>query len=90
MYLTTQFKIQNHINNDLCTVLDNKKKHRQRDVRLNLLDQESSSKPQFFSPTKILVVKEYQNSKETREQEELRQKALKKKENVRRRTELVK
>ncbi|ERF71216.1 hypothetical protein EPUS_07899 [Endocarpon pusillum Z07020] len=87
--LATQFEIQNHINNDLCTALGNEKKRRRRGVRLNLLGQESSSEPQFFSPTKVLAAKEYQDSKEAREQEELRQKALEKEENARRRAELA-
>jgi hypothetical protein len=43
---------------------------------LNLIREEIASKPQFFSPIKVMAARAYQESKEAEEAEEKRQKAI--------------
>jgi len=52
---------------------------------LNLLGEEVTPEAQFFSPSRVLAAKLFQETKEAAEQEARRQKALKKEEAARRR-----
>jgi hypothetical protein len=78
--LVTKFEIQSHENYGLWAAIIEKKKCRHRGKRLNLIREETASKPQFFSLIKVMAARAYQESKEAEEAEEKRQKAIWKKE----------
>lgn len=78
--LATRFEIQTHENRGLRAAIMIEKKRRNHRKRLNLLGEETNAAPQFFSPQKVLSARAYQESKEAAEQEEKRQKALRKEE----------
>jgi hypothetical protein len=78
MKLATYFEIQNHENNNLLKAVMNKKKKRQRHRRLNLVGEENTGAPQFFSLTRVLAAIKYQTSKEAAVQKEIRQKLSRK------------
>jgi hypothetical protein len=78
MKLATHFELQKHENRNLLRAIGYEKKKRQRNKRLNLTSEEGLGVAQIFSPTRVLTAKEYQESKEAVEQEEIRQKALQK------------
>lgn len=86
--LATKFELQSHENMSLRQALMEEKRRRVRGKRLNLLGEEVTNQPQFFSPSKIITARTYQESKEAAEQEEKRQKALRKEEAARKRQEL--
>jgi hypothetical protein len=46
------------------------KKYRNRNKRLNLIDEVASQAPQFFSPNRVFTAREYQETKEATKQEE--------------------
>ena len=83
MKLATHFELQKHENHNLLRAITQERKKRQRGKRLNLISEKDLSVAQFFSPTRVVAVKEYQESKEAAEQEEIRQKALQKAEKER-------
>lgn len=87
MKLATHFELQKHENNNLLRAIREEKKKRQRHRRLDLVGEEDTGAPQFFSPTRVLAAMEYQESKEAAEQEEIRQKALQKEEKERARVQ---
>ena len=89
MRLATHHGIQIHENNGLRRAIFEERKHRQRSKRLNLVGEESAPEPQFFSPTKVLQAKAFQETKEAQEQEEIRQKALRKEEAAQRRQQAL-
>lgn len=74
--LATNYEIQTHENKCLRMAITQEKKRRQRGKRLNLLGEEETNGPQFFSPQRILAAKAFQESKEVTEQEKKRQKAI--------------
>jgi hypothetical protein len=86
--LATKFDIQNFENKGLRMALTQEKKRRQRGKRLNLLGEEESGVPQFFSPQRVLTAKAYQEGKEEAIEEEKRQKAIRKEEAAAKREEL--
>ena len=61
--LVSQHSIDNHIIKGLINALRNEKKKRQRGKRLNLIG-ENSSGPQFFSPNRIQLARDYQDQKD--------------------------
>jgi hypothetical protein len=64
--LTSQHSIDSHIIKGLSNSLRNEKKKRQRGKRLNLIG-ENSSGPQFFSPHRIQLARDYQDQKDLTE-----------------------
>ena len=86
--LAAKFEIQSHENRGLRAAIVEEKKRRHRGKRLNLLGEEAASEPQFFSPTKVIAARAYQESKEAAETEEKRQKALRKEEAILKRQQL--
>jgi DDE superfamily endonuclease len=73
--LATNLEIQSFENRGLQVAITQEKKRRQRNKRLNLLGEEDTRVPQFFSPKRILAAKAFQESKEKEEEEDKRQKA---------------
>ena len=61
--LTSQHSVDAHIITGLSNALRNEKKKRQRGKRLNLLG-ENGVGPQFFSPSRIQLARDYQNQKD--------------------------
>jgi hypothetical protein len=78
MVFATKFELAQHESSQLKVALFNEKHQRQRSKHLNLISEENTGAAQFYSPTRVLAAKEYQESKEAAEQEEIRQKALQK------------
>ena len=76
--LATQYEIQAHENKGLRLAITQEKKRRQRGKRLNLLSEEEMGGAQFWSPQRILQAKTFQASKEAAEEEEKRQKTIRK------------
>jgi hypothetical protein len=70
--LTTRFEIQSFENQGLRVAITQEKKMRQRNKRLNLLGEEDTGVPQFFSPQRVLAARAYQESKEEKEEESKR------------------
>jgi hypothetical protein len=68
--------------------LTQEKKRRQRNKRLNLLGEEDTRVPQFFSPQRVLAARAFQASKEEEEEEDKRQRALQKEEAACKRQEM--
>ena len=71
--LTSQHSVDSHIIRCLSNALRNEKKKRQRRKRLNLIG-ETGSGPQFFSPHRIQLARDYQDQKdliETQKQQEI-------------------
>lgn len=89
MRLVTENDIKSHENRGLRKAIVKEKTRRKRGGRLNLMGEVAGQDPQFFSPQKVLAAKAYQEGKETREQEEKHQKALKKEEAIHRRQQIV-
>jgi hypothetical protein len=73
--LATQVSIDNHIITSLQRSIKIEKKKRQRGERLNLIGEEESSRPQFFSPARIKAAREHQDKKEAEEAAEKQVKA---------------
>jgi hypothetical protein len=71
--LTAKFEIQSHENRGLRAVIIEEKKRKHRGKRLNLLGEEAASEPQFFSPTKVIAARAYQENKEAAETDKRRQ-----------------
>jgi hypothetical protein len=67
MKLATYFELQKHENYNFLKAIGNEKNKRQRGKRLNLISEEDFGVAQFFSPTRVLTAKEYQESKEAAE-----------------------
>jgi hypothetical protein len=65
--LAAQHSIDQHVVKGLITALQDEKKRRKKDKRLNLVGEEDSG-PQFFSPGRIQAARNWQA---TKEQEEL-------------------
>jgi hypothetical protein len=86
--LATKYDIQSFENRGLRIAITQEKKRRQGKRRLNLLGEEEAGVPQFFSPQRVLTAKTYQDNKEELEEEEKRQKAIRKEEATRKREEL--
>ncbi|ERF69732.1 hypothetical protein EPUS_09310 [Endocarpon pusillum Z07020] len=86
--LAAKFEIQSHENRGLRAAIVQEKKRRRRGKRLNLLGKEATSEAQFFSPTKVITARAYQESKEAAEAEEKRQKAVRKEEAALKRQQL--
>jgi hypothetical protein len=61
--LTSQHSIDGHIIKGLSNALRNEKKKRQRGKRLNLIGKNDSG-PQFFSPNRIQLARDYQDQKD--------------------------
>ena len=78
MTLATKLELIQHENKQIKNALFNEKKKHNRSKHLNLIGEEATGVPQFFSPTRVLIAQAFQESKETAAQEEIRQKALKK------------
>lgn len=76
--LATKFEIQSHENKGLRMAVNEEKRRRKRGKRLNLLGEEETGGPQFFSPERVLTAKTFQDSKEAAEVEKKRQKAIEK------------
>jgi hypothetical protein len=72
LQLATQLDIQSFENQGLRIALTQEKKRRQRNKRLNLLEEEDTGVPQFFSPQRVLAAKAFQKSKEKKEEENKR------------------
>lgn len=64
------------------------KQRRQRNKRLNLLREQNAGVPQFFSRQRVLATKAYQEGKEEGEEEDGRQKAIRKEEAACKRQEI--
>lgn len=86
--LATKFDIQSFENRGLRMAITQEKKRRQRGKRLNLLGEEATAAPQFFSPQRVLLAKAYQEGKEQAEEEGKRQRAIQKEEAAYKRREL--
>lgn len=78
--LAAKYEIQSHENKGLRAAVVVEVKRRNRGTRLNLMGEEASGKPQFFSPTKVIKARAFQETKKAAEEEERRQKALRKEE----------
>lgn len=89
MKLATHLELQKHENDGLRRAVIGEKKRRQRNKRLNLIGQEATAEAQFFSPTRVIAAREFQETKEAAEQEEKRQKALQKEEARRQRVQAL-
>jgi DDE superfamily endonuclease len=74
--LAAKFEIQSHENQGLKAAITQEKKRRRRGRRLNLLGEEDTAGPQFFSPQRILAAKAFQEGKEAAEHEKKHQKAI--------------
>jgi hypothetical protein len=60
--------------------LTQEKKRRQRNERLNHLEEEDTGVPQFLSPQRVLAARAFQENKVVAEEEDKRQKAIQKEE----------
>lgn len=80
--LATQMNIQNFENRGLRIALTQEKKRRQQNKRLNLLGEEDTGVPQFFSSQRVLAARIYQKNKEKKEKKDKRLKAIRKKEAI--------
>jgi len=67
--LATLYEIQNHENRNLRNAITAEKQKRSRGKRLNLLGEEVTPEAQFFSPSRVLAAKLFQETKEAAEQE---------------------
>jgi hypothetical protein len=74
-----------HLPRLLRSAIIRERKRRQRNKRLNLIGEEATAEAQFFSPTRVLAARAFQEGKEAAGQEEIRQKALRKEEAERQR-----
>ena len=78
MQLAASFEIAQHENRQLKVALFNEKKRRNRGKRLGLTGEEATGVPEFYSPSRILKARVFQESKKAAAQEEIHRKALKK------------
>lgn len=85
MKLATHLELKNHEIGNLCRAFGEEKKKRHRHKRLNLLGEEANGAPQFFSPTRVLAAREFQEGREAAEEEERRQKTQQKEDQARQR-----
>jgi hypothetical protein len=86
--LATNFEIQSFENQGLRVALTYEKKRRHRNKRLNLLGEEDTGVPQFFSPQCVLATKAFHKHKEEEEEEDKRQRAQQKEEAACKRQEM--
>lgn len=78
--LATENEIQKHENSSLKMAFAQEKKRRKRGQRLNLVGEKEDGRAQFYSPTRVLAAKAFQDAKEDAQEEERQRKAQKKEE----------
>lgn len=78
MMFATKLELTKHENGQLKAALFCEKERRTRSKRLGLTGEVATGAPEFYSPTRVIKAKEFQETKAATQEEETRQKALRK------------